>query len=303
MDKKELSGESQKPKSQKEFTPEKTGQKFLIGEEWDDYEVLLSDNLFTVLSLDPDGYDSYDDDTIAAHFHETEKFLDRVQQLSHSGIDYSSYYPNLNVEMARRKIETARQKLHSHTLRKKYHEELVKNIKSGSLDQLNRLIKAILADKKVTAEESIQFINDAKGYHFTEEEAADMLYEAINKAGLKPLSPVNPEFPVKVVLYRTDFGILESGKISREEERYSKPERSKEVEEKSTQLTQEQIKQENLKQQAENERKRAERIERFKQFQEIQNLERNRKIKTAAIIIGLFLLFVLLSNLIGSINK
>ncbi|GAB1444136.1 hypothetical protein MASR2M39_29820 [Ignavibacteriales bacterium] len=185
---------------------------FKIGDPWEDYEVLLSDNLFKNLYLDFKLCEKYSDETVLRHYTEISRFLNDLQKLKDGGISFTSSYPKLNIELAKRKLTEAKQRLNSSKDRKDYYQQCIEESKTQGKVHLVRLINTILADNRVTIDETNYYIKEAAEYYYSADEAATMLFEAVIKAGLKPVNPIGEGLPPLMRLLETDFALEEKGK-------------------------------------------------------------------------------------------
>ncbi|GJQ31424.1 MAG: hypothetical protein HBSAPP04_02630 [Ignavibacteriaceae bacterium] len=176
-----------------------------IPDHWEGYECLLSDDLFTVLALDVWRYEEYDDELVKQHYEEISRFLSNLIQLKDGGIEFHDQYPKLNMELANKRVKEAFASLDTASKRVKYFNELLEEKKRWGRERLEPLINAIMADNRVTVEESLQFIEEATTLHLTEAEAAGILLEAILKQGFKPSKPLNQNLSNHSKLLSTEF--------------------------------------------------------------------------------------------------
>jgi len=214
MERKELSGSRHEPggdNSTKSGSVKFMGNiqpttgELSIPEFWEGYECLLSDNLFTVLALDVWNYEEYEDETIEQHYKEINRFLSSLTRLKDMGITFRDKYPKLNVELAQHRVEEAFTRLNTFRKRREVHKEFIEAQKLIGRERLEMLIKTIIADDRVTVEESLHFIEEATSLHFTEAEAAEVLLEAILDQGFKPCKPYRSEGSPLNKLLSTDF--------------------------------------------------------------------------------------------------
>ncbi|GJQ31422.1 MAG: hypothetical protein HBSAPP04_02610 [Ignavibacteriaceae bacterium] len=215
MDKKELSSRNEQLWSENNSEDRKTDinrlnstlttGKLTIPDHWEGYECLLSDDLFTVLALDVSEYEEYEDELVKQHYDEISKFLNNLIRLKDGGISFHDKYPKLNMELAQHKVNEAVARLETFKKRREYFKEVLENKKRSSREKLAMLISTIIADDRVTVEESLHFIDTATSLHFTEAEAAGILLQEILARGFKPCKPYNSENSQINKLLSTDF--------------------------------------------------------------------------------------------------
>ncbi|GJQ31190.1 MAG: hypothetical protein HBSAPP04_00290 [Ignavibacteriaceae bacterium] len=156
--------------------------RFTIDEEgWPDYTVLNSDDPFTNLFLDSESYSKYSDETVRNHYKEITKFLSSLLQNQNQGITFQDQYPDLNLELAQRKVNKAFDKLSSPDKRKSASDALVEIKKSEGKQLLDRFLDLILSDQRLTIEETKTFLNEAAKWKYSPSEAAEMLFKAISE--------------------------------------------------------------------------------------------------------------------------
>ncbi len=215
MDKKELSSRNEQLWSENNSEDRKidinrlnstlTTGKLTIPDHWEGYECLLSDDLFTVLALDVSEYEEYEDELVKQHYDEISKFLNNLIRLKDGGISFHDKYPKLNMELAQHKVNEAVARLETFKKRREYFKEVLENKKRSSREKLAMLISTIIADDRVTVEESLHFIDTATSLHFTEAEAAGILLQEILARGFKPCKPYNSENSQINKLLSTEF--------------------------------------------------------------------------------------------------
>jgi len=175
------------------------------GEIWVDYDILNSADPFTVLFLDSDSWREYSDETVRHHFKEVSKFLSHCIRLENQGINQDDSYPLLNPEKASRNARTAFDLLSTSSKREKEYQRIVDDHKKRAKPILDGLLRAILSDHKLTISESKEFIQTAGQWRFSEQEAADYLFKAIEEKKYIPTSHVEEDWSNYKKLISSDW--------------------------------------------------------------------------------------------------
>jgi len=178
---------------------------FKIPEEWQDYEVLDSTDVFRVLYLDAESWEEYSDELVRHHHKEISNFLSHLQKLGHQGINWQHAYPNLNLEKAIDQVNKAMQRVATHSNREKEYLRFIEDFKIKGKPELESLIRAIFSDEKLVISESKEFIESAMRWKYSQDEASEILLSEVKKREYIPVSTISESMNSFEKLTSTDW--------------------------------------------------------------------------------------------------
>ncbi|GAB1444150.1 hypothetical protein MASR2M39_29960 [Ignavibacteriales bacterium] len=183
---------------------------FSIGDDWDDYEVLNSEDIFLRLYLDAESYASYSDETIEKHFKIINGFLSKLLNWKSQGISLERTYPNLNLDSAITKLKDAKSNLDSEPKRLTAYTRFVEAKKRLGKQTLDNMLGAILADQKLTIEESRLFISSAAEWKYSPDDAAKILFDTISQKNYQALESIEEHWSPLKKLTSSEWATPES---------------------------------------------------------------------------------------------
>ncbi|NUM72664.1 MAG: formylglycine-generating enzyme family protein, partial [Ignavibacteriaceae bacterium] len=124
-------------------------------EVWGYWKVLNSEEYFERLFLDIDQAEKITNETVANHYEEIKRYLERWRERESTGISFAQTHGGYSVTELAGKLNEAYAELKGKRSREEYINAYLRRRKNKSLKSLDPVIKAVLADKVLTYEEKM----------------------------------------------------------------------------------------------------------------------------------------------------
>ncbi|NUM72266.1 MAG: hypothetical protein HUU43_15585 [Ignavibacteriaceae bacterium] len=152
-------------------------------EVWGYWQVLNSGDYFERLFLDIDQAEKITNETVANHYEEIKRYLERWRERESAGISFAQSHDGYLLADFDKKLSEANDELRGRASREKYLVEYSGQKKNEALKSLNLVIKAVLADKVLTYEEKMMVYQEGVKLGLNITETHRYLKEAMSREG------------------------------------------------------------------------------------------------------------------------